>query len=88
MHVEELHVSHIKISVKIIFQTQEFRLTFNFEKLCQFGILTLEDFVFKSEDFVSPIMNRMTCLNGTIDYDWLDLSFESYKVKCKALILD
>ena len=34
------------------------------------------------------MMNRLTCLNGKIDYDWLNLSFESYKVKCKALILD
>ena len=25
------------------------------------------------------MMNRLTCLNGKIDYDWLNLSFESYK---------
>ena len=34
------------------------------------------------------MMNRMAYLNGKIDYDWLNLPFESYKIKCKALILE
>ena len=33
------------------------------------------------------VVNRLKLINGKIYYDWLNLSFESYKVKCKALFL-
>ena len=33
------------------------------------------------------ILNRLTCINNEIDYDWLNQSFDSYKVKCKSLFL-
>ena len=32
-------------------------------------------------------VNRLKHINGKIGYDWLNLSFESYKVKCKSLFL-
>ena len=33
------------------------------------------------------LVNRMTCINGMINHDWMNLSLDSYKVKCKALFL-
>ena len=33
------------------------------------------------------IMNRMTCLNRRINYDWLNLSLIGYKLKVKELFL-
>ena len=32
-------------------------------------------------------INRLKLINGKICYDWLNLSFKSYKVKCKSLFL-
>ena len=33
------------------------------------------------------LMNRLRILNNEIDYSWLNLSFESYKIKCKGLFM-
>ena len=33
------------------------------------------------------IMNRMTCLNRSIKYDWLNLSLTGFKLKVKELYL-
>ena len=33
------------------------------------------------------IMNRLTCLNRSIKYDWLNLSLIGYKLKVKELFL-
>ena len=33
------------------------------------------------------LMNRLTSINGLIEYDWLNLSRNSYKVKVKDLLL-
>ena len=33
------------------------------------------------------LLNRLTELNNKIEKSWLELSFESYKVKCKQLFL-
>ena len=33
------------------------------------------------------IANRLSILNNEIEYDWLNLEKESYKIKCKALYL-
>ena len=33
------------------------------------------------------LSNRFVILNGKINYEWLNLPFESYKLKCKALFL-
>ena len=32
------------------------------------------------------IVNRLCTINGLIEFDWLNLSFESYKFICKSLI--
>ena len=34
------------------------------------------------------IINRLTCINNAIDYDWLNGSFASFKIKCKAKLLN
>ena len=31
----------------------------------------------------NSILNRLNCLNGTIDYDWINQSLNSFKLKCK-----
>ena len=36
--------------------------------------------IFKTEDWENSIMNRLNCLNGTIDYDWLNQSLNSFKL--------
>ena len=33
------------------------------------------------------MINRLNLINGKIKYDWLNLSFESYKLKCKETFL-
>ena len=33
------------------------------------------------------LMNRLTVINNEIDYNWLNLSSISYKLKCKSLFL-
>ena len=33
------------------------------------------------------LSNRLSYLNGLIDLNWLSLSFDSYKIKCKKLFL-
>ena len=33
------------------------------------------------------LSNRFVILNGKINIDWLNLPFESYKIKCKKLLL-
>ena len=33
------------------------------------------------------LLNRFTELNNLIDKSWLDLSLETFKVKCKAIFL-
>ena len=33
------------------------------------------------------LVNRMTCINGLINHDWMNPSLNSYKVKCKAIFL-
>ena len=33
------------------------------------------------------ICNRFPCLNKKIEHDWLNLTKESFKIKCKALLL-
>ena len=33
------------------------------------------------------LLNRLSYLNGQIDKDWLLLSIDSFKVKCKQLFL-
>ena len=33
------------------------------------------------------IVNRLNCLNNLIDYDWLNLSFNSFKIRCKEKLL-
>ena len=35
----------------------------------------------------SLLSNRLSYLNGLIDLNWLSLSFDSYKIKCKKLFL-
>ena len=35
----------------------------------------------------NSLVNRMTCINGLVKLDLLNLSFNPYKVKCKNLIL-
>ena len=35
----------------------------------------------------NSIVNRLSCLNGKIDYDWLNQSLNSYKLKCKLKFL-
>ena len=32
-------------------------------------------------------VNRIKLINGKIMYNWLNLSYEKYKLKCKALFL-
>ena len=34
------------------------------------------------------LANRLTCINNWINYDWLNLSYLTYKVKCKQLLMD
>ena len=34
------------------------------------------------------IVNRLNCVNNCIDYDWLNQSFESFKIKCKNKFLN
>ena len=31
--------------------------------------------------------NRLSILNNKIEYDWLNLSLDSFKIKCKSLFL-
>ena len=33
------------------------------------------------------LMNRLGILNNKIDYDWLNLSLNSFKIKCKKIFL-
>ena len=33
------------------------------------------------------LVNRFTTLNNQIELNWLNLSFDSYKIKCKTLYL-
>ena len=33
------------------------------------------------------LTNRLTLINNTIEYNWLNLTFDSFKVKCKNLFL-
>ena len=33
------------------------------------------------------LVNRFECINGMILFEWLNLSFETYKIKCKELLL-
>ena len=33
------------------------------------------------------LVNRLTCINGLIKYDCMNLTMESYKIKCKTLFL-
>ena len=33
------------------------------------------------------IVNRPTCINNTKEYDWLNESFTSFKIKCKSKFL-
>ena len=35
----------------------------------------------------NSIANRLNCLNGNIDYDWLNQSLSSFKIKCKLKFL-
>ena len=34
------------------------------------------------------IMNRFYCINSKIDYDWLNQSLNSFKIKCKMIFLN
>ena len=36
----------------------------------------------------NTIVNRFKCLNNTIDYDWLNLSLDTFKVRCKLKFLN
>ena len=36
----------------------------------------------------NKITNRLVCLNNEIDYDWLNLSFITYKICCKEKLLN
>ena len=33
-------------------------------------------------------VNRIKLVNGRVMYDWLNLSYESYKLKCKTIFSD
>ena len=33
------------------------------------------------------MVNRFKILNNKIDYSWLNASFETFKIKCKSLLL-
>ena len=35
----------------------------------------------------NTLVNRFKCLNNTIEYDWLNLSLDTFKVKCKLKFL-
>ena len=35
----------------------------------------------------NTMTNRLNLLNNKITYDWLNLSIETYKIKCKELFL-
>ena len=35
----------------------------------------------------NSIVNKLNCLNGKIDYDWLNQSLNSFKLKCKLKFL-
>ena len=34
------------------------------------------------------LINRLNVLNGKIEYNWLNLSLDSFKLKCKKTFLD
>ena len=36
---------------------------------------------------MNVLSNRLWCLNGIIDLNWLNSSFETFKIKCKQWIL-
>ena len=36
---------------------------------------------------LNALANRLTSLNGKIPLEWLNLSYQSYKIKCKNLLL-
>ena len=35
----------------------------------------------------NTLVNRFKCLNNTIEYDWLNLSLDTFKVRCKLKFL-
>ena len=35
----------------------------------------------------NTIVNRFKCLNNSVDYDWLNQSLDTFKVKCKLKLL-
>ena len=35
----------------------------------------------------NTLVNRLKCLNNSIDYDWLNQSLDTFKVKCKLKFL-
>ena len=35
----------------------------------------------------NTIMNRLNCLNGKIEYSWLNKSIDSFKILCKSTFL-
>ena len=43
----------------------------------------------KAKDYTFTLLakNRLGILNNEIDYNWLNLSFECFKIKCKGLFL-
>ena len=33
------------------------------------------------------VINRLKLINGKIEYEWLNLSWQSYKAKCKSIFM-
>ena len=36
----------------------------------------------------NQLMNRMYVLNGKVKHDWMNLTYDVYKIKCKAILLN
>ena len=47
-------------------------------------------FVIKSNNYnigINSLANRLPVINNKIPLDWLNLSFDTFKVKCKKILL-
>ena len=66
---------------------KDFQGNTQFEE-CSFGDLSFvssKDLQFHRSNKVGKnnLNNRLNTLNGKVEYDWLNLSIDSFKIKCK-----